>query len=135
LNDAVLQQSQPVLKEKENKNSNSPDSVWDGLELNNPDTDTSSIFEKKYKILSAIPSPYEVKDGIRYIRGTLNLVPEKFKILVVDELNNELVFSSISECSRVLKIDRAKIKFCLINGEVYHVHGKFFKFKAGHRYF
>ena len=42
-----------------------------------------------------------------------------------DGLNNKFVFSSISECSRILQLDRAKIKNCLINGGIY----KNYKFK------
>ena len=45
--------------------------------------------------------------------------------MVTDSLNNESVFSSISECSRILQLDRAKIKNCLINGGIY----KNYKFK------
>ena len=36
--------------------------------------------------------------------------------MAIDNSNNESVFSSISECSRILHINRAKIKECLISG-------------------
>ena len=45
--------------------------------------------------------------------------------MAIDNSNNESVFSSISECSRILHINRAKIKECLISGEIY----KNYKFK------
>ena len=36
-----------------------------------------------------------------------------------DGLNNKFVFSSISECSRILHIERYIIKKYLLNGEIY----------------
>ena len=80
-------------------------------------------FNEKFRLLLNKPTPY--KYGIRFHRDTLNLVSDKIKIVVTDSLNNESVFSSISECSRILQLDRAKIKNCLINGGIY----KNYKFK------
>jgi len=37
-------------------------------------------------------------------------VSEKLKIITIDNLNNEFVFSSISECSRILQIESYNIK-------------------------
>lgn len=76
-------------------------------------------FNEKYKLLLDIPTPYSVKDGLRFHRDTLNLVSEQLKIIVIDGLNKELVFPSISECSRILKIDRRAIKKHLLNGGIY----------------
>lgn len=86
-------------------------------------------FNKKYQVLSNIPSPYIIKEGIRFYRDTLKLVSDKVKITSIDHLNNESVFSSISDCSRVLKIERYNIKKYLLNGEIY----KNYKFKF-HRF-
>ena len=82
-------------------------------------------FNEKFRLLLNQPSPYLIKDGIRFYRDTLNLVSDKIKIVASDSLNNESVFSSISECSRILQLDRTKIKNCLINGGIY----KNYKFK------
>ena len=70
--------------------------------------------------LFLIPSPYEIKNGIRFIRGTNNFVSESLKIITIDNLNNKSIFSSITECSNALNIERSKIKNCLISGEVYN---------------
>nr|YP_009493071.1 LAGLIDADG endonuclease [Ganoderma tsugae]AWJ63866.1 LAGLIDADG endonuclease [Ganoderma tsugae] len=80
-------------------------------------------FNKKYQILSNIPSPYTIKDGgLRFYRNTLKLVSDKIKITAIDHLNNVLVFSSISECSRILQIDRYTIKKYLLNGQIYKIY-------------
>ena len=94
-------------------------SNWNNFRLstyNTPFTD----FNKKYQILSNFPSPYIIKDGgLRFYRNTLNLVSDKIRVTAIDHLNNELVFSSISECSRILQIDRYNIKKYLLNGQIY----------------
>jgi len=92
--------------------------------LNNKEN-TAINFETKFKILLLIPSPYEIKNGIRFIRNTNKLVSEGLKIIAIDNFNNESIFLSITECSLALKLDRAKIKHCLITGETY----KNYKFK------
>lgn len=68
-----------------------------------------------------IPSPYEVKNGIRYIRGTNKLVSESLNIVCIDNTNNKIVatYSSISECSNSLKINRATIKKYILTGKAY----------------
>lgn len=79
-------------------------------------------FNEKYQLLSNIPSPYIIKDGIRFYRNTLNLVPDKIQIAAYasnDHLNKKLIFSSISECSKILQIERYIIKKYLLNGEIY----------------
>lgn len=86
--------------------------------LNSSSWDNSS-FDDRLKNLFLIPSPYEIKNGIRFIRGTNNFVSESLKIISIDNLNNRSIFSSITECSIALKLDRSKIKNCLLTGEVY----------------
>lgn len=81
-------------------------------------------FENKINNLFLLPSPYEVRKGIRFIRGTNKLVSEKLNIFSIDNFNNYLSFSSLTECSKILQIDRSKIKNCLLTGEKY----KNFKF-------
>jgi hypothetical protein len=73
----------------------------------------------KLKNLLLLPAPYEIKNGIRFIKDTNKLVPEKIKLISVDKFNKELNFISITECSKILQIDRSKIKHCLITGESY----------------
>jgi hypothetical protein len=81
-------------------------------------------FENKLNNLFLLPAPYEIKNKIRYIRGTNKLVSEKIKIISIDHHNNKIIFSSMTECSKILHIDRSKIKKCLLTGEIY----KKFKF-------
>jgi hypothetical protein len=76
-------------------------------------------FEDKLKNLFLLPSPYEIKNSIRFIRGTNNFVSDSLKIITIDNSNNKTIFSSITECSNALNIDRSKIKNCLITGEIY----------------
>lgn len=78
-----------------------------------------SNFENKFKTLFSFPSPYEIKNEIRFIRGTNKLVSEGLKIIAIDNLNNKFIFSSISKCSIAIKIDRSKIKHCLLTGETF----------------
>ena len=80
---------------------------------------TCLSFEDKLKNLFLIPSPYEIKNGIRFIRGSNNFVSDSLKFITLDNLNNKSIFSSITECSKALNIDRSKIKNCLITGKIY----------------
>jgi len=80
---------------------------------------TSLTFDEKLKNLFLIPSPYEIKNGIRFIRGTNNFVSESLKIIAFDNFNNKSIYSSITEYSNALNIDRSKIKNCILTGEVY----------------
>ena len=77
------------------------------------------IIEEKFKNLCLISSPYEIKNGVRYLRGTNNLVSEKLKVIAIDESNNRFTYSSLSECSKALKIGRTNIKNCIISGQTY----------------
>ena len=102
---------------------------WNNFRLstNKENLSINSIlnFEDKFKTLFLLSSPYDIKNGIRFIKGTNNLVSEGLKIIVIDNLNNESIFSSINECSIAINIDRSKIKHCLLTGEIY----KNYKFK------
>jgi len=71
---------------------------------------TVSSLESKISNLFSLPAPYEIKNGVRYLRGTNKLVSEKLRIIAIDENDNKLFFSSISECHRALKIGRLMIK-------------------------
>jgi hypothetical protein len=87
-------------------------------------------FNEKYEKLSKLPSPYVIKEGgLRFYRNTFKLVPDKIKIMAIDQRlnnnNNRLNFSSISECSKILHISKLNIKKYLLNGEIY----KNYKFK------
>ena len=88
------------------------------LSTHSPNLTSYQDFNEKYKLLSKIPSPYTIKEGVRFYRNTLKLVSDKIKILAIDHLNKEFVFSSISECSRILQIERVIIKNCLLSGEI-----------------
>jgi len=102
---------------------------WNNFRLstNKENLSINSIlnFEDKFKTLFLLSSPYDIKNGIRFIKGTNNLVSEGLKIIVIDNLNNESIFSSINECSIAINIERSKIKHCLLTGEIY----KNYKFK------
>ena len=74
------------------------------------------LYEDKVKTLFDLSSPYEIKNGIRFLRGTDKFVSELVKVICIDKDNNKLEFVSISECSRVLKIDRQTIKKYLLSG-------------------
>lgn len=75
------------------------------------------LLRQKYPLFFfSLPAPYEIKNGVRYLTGTNKLVPEKLKIIAVDENGNKFSYSSISECNRALGIGRLTIKNCLIVG-------------------
>jgi hypothetical protein len=60
-----------------------------------------------------LPAPYEIKNGVRYLTGTNKLVSEKLRIIAIDDNDNKLSYSSISECNRALGIGRSIIKDCI----------------------
>ena len=96
---------------------------------------TGLDFNERYNFMSNIPSPYTIKEGIRFYRNTLKLVSDKIKIIAYrldDGLNNKFVFSSISECSRILHIERYIIKKYLVNGEIYITKQGHYSFKFHH---
>lgn len=80
---------------------------------------TESSLATKISYLFSLPAPYEIKNGVRYLAGTNKLVPEKLRIIAIDENDNKLSYSSISECSRALGIGRSIIKDCLLSGKTY----------------
>lgn len=79
----------------------------------------NSIILEKFNYLFFLPSPYEIKNNIRFIRGTDNLVSEKLNIIVEDAKGNKQYFYSMVECSKQMNISRKKIKNCLITGISY----------------
>ena len=67
-----------------------------------------------------IDSPYEIKQGLRYIRGTNKLVSESSSIIVIDtNKNSESNYSSMTECAQSLNISRVTIKKYLTSGKSY----------------
>ena len=56
----------------------------------------------------------ELKNGIRLYSGTNKWVSDNIKVIVIDNLGNDLYFYSISKCSLSLKISRSKIKDCIV---------------------
>jgi hypothetical protein len=77
--------------------------------------DKAIILEKLNYLLS-LPSPYEIKNSIRFLRGTDKLVSEKLNITVEDTKGNIQYFNSIIDCSLKINISRKIIKNCLITG-------------------
>lgn len=77
------------------------------------------LIEKKLNYLLTLPSPYEVKNGILFLRGTDKLVSKFYKIKVEDTKGNVQYFTSIPECSLNLSIPIKTIKNCLISGNPY----------------
>lgn len=75
-----------------------------------------NITLEKLNYLFSLPSPYEIKNNIRFIRGTDKLVSEKLNIIVEDMNGNIQYFNSILDCSLQLNISRKIIKNCLITG-------------------
>ena len=51
-----------------------------------------------------IPSPYEEKNGVRYLRGSDKLVSSSVKIVATDSGGNKSYFSSHTECSNHLGV-------------------------------
>ena len=82
------------------------------------------------KALYLVPSPYEIRNGVRFVRGSDNLVSERLKIKVINcLLNKEYFFSSISECGKILELDRTKIKKSILTGEPYKDYKRLWRVK------
>ena len=77
------------------------------------------LIEEKLNYLLSLPSPYEIKEGILFLRGTDKLVSKFFKIKVEDTNGKVQYFTSISECSLNLNIPSKRIKNCLLSGITY----------------
>lgn len=75
--------------------------------------------DKLLSKLYLMESPYETKEGIRYLRNTTRLVSESIKIAAIDKENNRNIYDSMSECAKDLQISRKKVKECLSTGEAY----------------
>jgi len=86
----------------------------------------NSIILEKWNSLLSLPSPYEIKNNIRFIRDTDKLVSEKLKIIVEDAKGNKQYYDSMVECSKQMNISRQKMKYCLMTG-ISH-KGYIFKF-------
>lgn len=87
----------------------------------NPDFITNydqnkALMEEKLNYLLSLPSPYEKKEGILFLRGTDKLVSKFFKIKVEDTNGKVQYFTSISECSLNLNIASKIIKNSLLLG-------------------
>lgn len=80
---------------------------------------TVSSLDSKISYLFSLPTPYEIKNGVRYLTGTNKLVSEKLRIIAIDENDHKFSYSSISECHRALKIGRLIIKNCILTGKTY----------------
>ena len=74
----------------------------------------------KISNLFSLPAPYEIRSTGRFLRNTDRLVSEKFSLVSIDAFSNKLFFSSISTCSKALRISRSVIKKCLLTGEIYN---------------
>lgn len=81
--------------------------------------DHKDFIQEKLNYLFSLPSPYEIKNGITFLRGTNKLVSKKFKIKIEYPDGKVQYFSSISECSLNLNIPSKIIKNCLIAGSPY----------------
>jgi hypothetical protein len=75
-----------------------------------------ALIEQKLNYLLSLPSPYEVKEGILFLRGTDKLVSKFFKIKVKNTNGKIQYFTSISECSLTLNIPSKIIKNSLLSG-------------------
>lgn len=63
-------------------------------------------------------SPYEIRNGVRFIRNTDKLLKGTgTKIFVIDSHKNRIVYNSIGECAKSINIPRTKIKECLNTGK------------------
>lgn len=96
--------------------------------LNKLSTNRNNLINQKFidfdllmKNLFSLVSPYEIKNGIRFLRNTNNLISTGLRILCRNKDNNQKqIFSSISECSKALNLNRQSIKKYLLNGEKYY---------------
>ena len=78
-------------------------------------------FKDKLSCLFAIPSPYIIKNSVRFLRGSNSLVSEKRDIYCINVLTNEILkFSSLTACEKSLAINRSTIKKYLISGQIYN---------------
>jgi hypothetical protein len=101
-----------LIKSKINSFRFKPDSIL-------ADCENKDLVQEKLKNLFSLPSPYEVKNGIIFLRGTDKLVSKNFKIKIEHTNGKVLYLSSISQCSLNLDIPSKIIKNCLITGDPY----------------
>jgi hypothetical protein len=80
-----------------------------------PISEIENLLSKLY----LLESPYEIKEGVRYYRGTNKLVSDSNQIVCIDVNNCSTVYDSITIAAKNLNISRKKIKECLNTGEKY----------------
>lgn len=81
-----------------------------------------ALIQEKLNYLLSLPSPYEIKKGILFLRGTDKLVSKFFLIKVEDTNGKVQYFTSISECSLNINIPSKIIKNCLLSGIPYKIY-------------
>jgi hypothetical protein len=86
--------------------------------LNNKERISNLEIDNHLSTLYLSDSPYEIKQGVRYIRNTDKLVRgASTKIVVIDSNKNTIVYNSIGECAKNINIPKDKIKQCLNTGK------------------
>lgn len=91
--------------------------------LNNKEQISISEIENLLSRLYLSESPYEIKEGVRYIRNTDKLVRgASNKIVVIDSDKKTTVYNSLTECAKSLNIPKDKIKQCLNRGKSLNGH-------------
>ena len=132
-NNSIIQQIKPLKCKEQKEGELKTHGFMDNNELKKL-LDIAGIsrgieFKIKLSYLFNIPSPYIIKDGIRFLRGSNSLVSEKRNIYCINVLtNNILKFSSLTDCGKALSINRSTIKNYLISGQIYKNYR--FTFKA-----
>ena len=116
------QKSTPTVSRVQVNNPDSQESANELTELLDLAGNSRGIeFKDKLVCLFAIPSPYIIKNSVRFLRGSNSLVSEKRDIYCINVLTNEIIkFSSLTECGKALGIDRSTIKKYLISGQIYN---------------
>ena len=84
--------------------------------LNNVVENFSLDIQTKLSQLFSKDSPYMIKNGVRYIRNTNKLVADSNHIVMRDNNQKETIYSSISECSKINRINRKVLKDCIVRG-------------------
>lgn len=86
--------------------------------LNNKERISNVEIENLLSRLYSSDSPYEIKQGVRYIRNTDKLVRGvSNKIVVIDSNKNTTFYNSLTECAKTINIPKDKIKQSLNTGK------------------
>ena len=112
-----LPQGISIIKEIKNRMNNFRLTTNSKFNLVKPENFVS--INTRVKDLFAIPAPYDIKDGIRYLRGTNKLVYEKLSVIAIDKIGKKHYYTSISECSKALGFGRRTIKNCLLTSKIH----------------